>query len=176
MTFSASRPAPPSKRHCPENEPHNTRNEIQTPCFSGGWSLDKGTSITSHVKGWTGKDCAVRWKTRLAQPGSFQVVARYDAPEPDKAKIETYGGAISAPNQQTVGGTFTATIGGRKLKGKVREQDAGIALDLGRVSLEPGDVEISVRADEITGKELMQLKSLTLTPAGLGGGPVANLP
>ena len=39
-----------------------------------------------------------------------------------------------------------------------------VALDLGRISLEPGKHDISIKADEITGKELMLFKSLTLTP------------
>ena len=44
-----------------------------------------------------------------------------------------------------------------------------IALELGRVSLQPGKVEILVSADKITGEELMRLKNITLRPAGLPG-------
>jgi len=39
-----------------------------------------------------------------------------------------------------------------------------VAIDLGRVSLEPGPVEVKVSTETITGKELMRLKSVTLTP------------
>jgi hypothetical protein len=39
-----------------------------------------------------------------------------------------------------------------------------VALDLGTIDLAPGDLEIKIQADEITGKELMLFKSLTLTP------------
>ena len=40
-----------------------------------------------------------------------------------------------------------------------------VAVDLGPIDLEPGDLEIKIQADEITGKELMLLKSLNLTPS-----------
>lgn len=139
--------------------------ELLGPVDRIGWSLDKGTSITSRAKGWTHKNCAVRWKTRLTQPGTFQITARYDAPEADKTKIETDGGAVAAKTQQTFGGTFTVTIGSHKLQGEVRPQGMDVALDLGCIALEPGALEIKIQADDITGKELMLFKSLTLTPA-----------
>jgi alpha-L-fucosidase/lysophospholipase L1-like esterase len=139
--------------------------ELLGPVDRKGWSLGKGTSITSHAKGWKTKDCAVRWKTRLTRPGTFQVTVHYDAPEADKAKIETDGGAIAAMSQQTFGGTFTVTIGSQKLPGEVRQQGMNMALDLGQIELKPGDLEITIQANEITGKELMLLKSLTLTPS-----------
>jgi hypothetical protein len=39
-----------------------------------------------------------------------------------------------------------------------------VELNLGKVTLEPGSVEIQVTTDTITGKELMRLQSVTLTP------------
>ena len=39
-----------------------------------------------------------------------------------------------------------------------------VALELGQISLAPGNLEIKIQAVEITGKELMLLKSLTLLP------------
>ena len=139
--------------------------ELLGPVDRKGWSLGKGTSITSHAKGWKTKDCAVRWKTRLAKPSRFQVTVHYDAPEADKAKIETDGGAVAAKSQQTFGGTFTVLIGNQTLKGEVRQQGMNMAIDLGQITLEAGKHDISVKADEITGKELMLFKSLTLTPS-----------
>ena len=138
--------------------------ELLGPVDRKGWSLGKGTSITSHAKGWKTKDCAVRWKTRLAKPSRFQVMLHYDAPEADKTKIETDGGAVAAKSAQTFGGTFTVLIGNQTLKGKVRQQGMDVALELGQISLAPGNLEIKIQADEITGKELMLLKSLTLLP------------
>lgn len=138
--------------------------ELLGPVDRKGWSLGKGTSITSHAKGWSHKNCAVRWKSRLTQPATFQATLRYDAPEADKAKVETDGGAITAKSQQTFGGTFTVSIGNQTLKSEVRQHGMDVALDLGRLTLEPGDLQIKIQADEITGKELMLFKSLTLTP------------
>ncbi len=139
--------------------------ELLGPVDRKGWSLGKGTSITSHAKGWKTKDCAVRWKTRLAKPSRFQVTLHYDAPEADKTKVETDGGAVAAKSQQTFGGTFTVLIGNQTLKGEVRQEGMNVALDLGPIDLEPGDLEIKIQADDISGKELMLLKSLTLTPS-----------
>ena len=138
--------------------------ELLGPLDRKGWSLGKGTSITSHAKGWKSKDCSVLWKTRLTQPATFQATIHYDAPAADKAKIETDGGAITAKGQQTYGGSFSVLIGNQTLKGTVSQAGMNVALDLGRISLEPGKHDISIKADEITGKELMLFKSLTLTP------------
>jgi hypothetical protein len=106
----------------------------------------------------------VRWKTRLTRPATFQATLHYDAPEADKTKVETDGGAIATKSQDTFGGTFTVAIGSQKIPGEVRQQGMNVALDLGPIDLEPGDLEIKIQADEISGKELMLLKSLTLTP------------
>ena len=138
--------------------------ELLGPVDRKGWSLGKGTSITSHAKGWKSKDCSVLWKTRLTQPATFQATLHYDAPAADKTKIETDGGAITAKGQQTYGGSFSVLIGNQTLKGTVSQAGMNVALDLGRISLEPGKHDISIKADEITGKELMLFKSLTLTP------------
>jgi hypothetical protein len=138
--------------------------ELLGPVDRKGWSLGKGTSITSHAKGWKHKDCAVRWNTRLTKPRRFQATLHYDAPEAINAKIETDGGAIAAKTQHTYGGTFTVTIGSQKLRGEIHQHGMNVAVDLGPIDLEPGDLEITIQADEITGKELMLLKSLTLTP------------
>ena len=138
--------------------------ELLGPLDRKGWSLGKGTSITSHAKGWKSKDCSVLWKTRLTQPATFQATLHYDAPAADKTKIETNGGAITAKGQQTYGGSFSVLIGNQTLKGTVSQAGMNVALDLGRISLEPGKHDISIKADEITGKELMLFKSLTLTP------------
>lgn len=138
--------------------------ELLGPVDRKGWSLGKGTSITTHAKGWKTKDCVVRWKTRLTRPSTFQVTVHYDAPEADKAKIETDGGPIAAKSQPSFGGSFSILIGNQTLQGKVSQTGMNVALDLGQIALEPGTCDIAIKADEITGKELMLFKSLTLTP------------
>lgn len=138
--------------------------ELLGPVDPKGWSLGKGTSITSHVKGWKSTESAVLWKTRLARPAVFQAILHYDAPESDKTKVETDGGAVAGRIGQSYGGAFTLTIGGHTLKGSVRQPGMNVSLDLGRIALEPGDYDIKIQADEITGAELMRLKSLSLFP------------
>ena len=71
---------------------------------------------------------------------------------------------MMARSEDTFGGTFIIQIGGQKLKGEVVQQGEGVELNLGKVALEPGPVEILVTTDTITGKELMRLQSVTLTP------------
>jgi hypothetical protein len=101
----------------------------------------------------------------LNQKTDFDVVVRYDAPGADgKAKVETMGGTVMAKSEDTFGGTFTVQIGSQKLKGEVVQQGEGVELNLGKVTLEPGPVEIQVTTGTITGKELMRLQSLTLIP------------
>jgi len=130
-----------------------------------GWSLGKGTSITSHVKGWSSKESSVVWHCRLKEKADFQVSLIYDAPEEGKGNlVETIGGAIPSGNSETFGGTFTVLIGGHARKGEVHGRGMGVSVNLGSVTLPPGPLDIRVNADTITGKELMRLKSVTLTP------------
>ena len=130
-----------------------------------GWRLGRGTATTANVTGWNRKDCGVRWSARLARKADFDVVLRYDAPGADgKAKVETMGGTVTTKSEDTFGGTFTVKIGPHTLSGEVSAQGENVEVKLGKVSLEPGPVTIEVAADKITGKELMRLKSLTLTP------------
>jgi hypothetical protein len=130
-----------------------------------GWRLGKGTATTANVTGWSQKECAVKWSTRVNQKTDFDVIVRYDAPGADgKAKVETMGGTVTAKSEATFGGTFTVQIGKQKLKGEVVQQGEGVVLNLGIVTLEPGPVDIQVTTDTITGKELMRLQSVTLIP------------
>jgi hypothetical protein len=100
----------------------------------------------------------------MTRPSTFQVTLHYDAPAADKAKIETDGGPIAAKSQQSFGGSFSVLIGNQTLQGEVSQTGMNVALDLGQIALDPGTYDIAIKADEITGKELMLLKSLTLTP------------
>jgi hypothetical protein len=130
-----------------------------------GWRLGRGTANSANVTGWSQKECAVKWSTRVNQKTEFDVIVSYDAPGADgKAKVETMGGTVTAKSEDTFGGTFTVQIGKQKLKGEVLQQGEGVELNLGRVTIEPGPVEIQVSTDTITGKELMRLQSLTLIP------------
>ena len=121
------------------------------------WKLSQGMSDSAHVKGWTQRSCAVRWPVRVAQSCDFDVIVHYDTPGK--------WGAPPRPNQY--GGAFSVKIGGHTMHGEVASQGMDIAVELGRVSLQPGKLDILVSADKITGEELMRLKNITLRPAGL---------
>ena len=69
-----------------------------------------------------------------------------------------------AANQDTFGGVFKVRINNEEKTGEVRDRGMGISVDLGKVALKPGPVEIEVSAVSITGKELMRLKGVTLVP------------
>ena len=129
------------------------------------WALGKGQSISSYVQGWSRPECAVRWKCRIASPGDFLVTLEYDAPaEGAQKQTDTIGGSVQTTNKDTFGGTFTLKINNEEKKGAVSERGEGVSVDLGSVSLKPGPVDVEVHADTISGKELMRLKSVTLTP------------
>ena len=118
-----------------------------------GWRIGKGTTLTSHVTGWTDRACIVRWPTRLAQRGEFDVSLHYDAPGENGLKqVDTIGGTVTTKSQDSFGGTFNVLIGNQTLKGEIRTQGMEVKLDLGRVVLEPGPVEIKVQAESITGQ------------------------
>lgn len=114
------------------------------------WKLSKGMTDTSHVKGWTDVQCGVRWQTRVARPCEFDVIVHYDT-----------------PGEINYGGEFIVTVGPETLPGKISESGMDVALNLGRISLKPGFVEIQVSTTTITGVELMRLKGISLQPVGL---------
>ena len=132
---------------------------------SDGWRLGRGQSISAYVTGWSQQDCGVKWSTRLKQKTNVDVVVQYDAPGGDgKAKVETDGGAVTKKSTDTFGGTFFVQVGDQKLKGEIIQRGDGVELNLGSVTLEPGDHAVQVLTDTITGKELMRLQSVTLIP------------
>ena len=65
--------------------------------------------------------------------------------------------------QYGAAGTYVLSIGGQALAGTVR-QGTQLTDTLGTVSLEPGNNELRVSAREISGQELMRLRSLVLRP------------
>ena len=130
-----------------------------------GWRLGRGQIISSNVTGWTKQVCGVKWPSRLNQKTKFDVVVKYDAPGSDgKAKVETEGGAVTKKTEDTFGGSFILEIGNQKLKGEISKMGEGVELNLGSITVEPGEFNIQVLTDTITGKELMRLQSVILTP------------
>ncbi len=128
-----------------------------------GWRLNRGQIISMNVTGWTKKECGVKWSSRLNQKTTFDVVVSYDAPVADK-KVETDAGAVIKKSTDTFGGTYVVEIGNQKLKGEVTKMGDAVEVNLGTVTVEPGELNVQVLTETITGKELMRLRSVTLTP------------
>ena len=115
-----------------------------------GLAFGAGKVRDAWVHRWTAPELGVRWPVRLAERASFAVSIAYDAP------------AASA------GGTFEVLFGDKKVVGTVVETPAA-PVPLGRVTLEPGVFDITVRGTALKGEELMRLRSLRLTPVSVIG-------
>jgi hypothetical protein len=61
----------------------------------------------------------------------------------------------------TFGGTYVVEIGNQKLKGEVTKMGEAVEVNLGTVTVEPGELNVQVLTETITGKELMRLRSVT---------------
>jgi hypothetical protein len=104
-----------------------------------------GKKTDAYVIQWSRPDNFVSWKLRLAEPATFKVSSLYDA--------------------ANEGGTYVVDVGTQKFasgvkKGKLQTDS------LGTVKLSPGIHEIKVTAEKIAGDELMNLRTVTLTPEG----------
>jgi hypothetical protein len=108
----------------------------------GGLRFGPGKKTDDYVMDWTEPDQSVIWPVRLNTAASYEVLAHYDAPEES-------------------GGTFKVSLGSQVLHGIV-QKGLGKSVSLGHVSLPPGDFEIRVEAEKISGDELFRLRSLEL--------------
>jgi alpha-L-fucosidase len=104
-----------------------------------------GKKENAFVQDWSEPGDSVSWPLRVATPATFDLSVLYDAPAASAGG--TYKVAIG---DQTFGGTVAA--------GTERSQS------LGRVRLEKGNYELRVAPEKIAGKELMNLRTVTLTP------------
>jgi hypothetical protein len=112
---------------------------------SGMLSFGAGKIGDAYVRGWSQQVDSIRWVTRLTTPATFDVGVAYDA------------------DKKSVGGTYNVRLRDKIVSATVQETPSEI-LNLGRVTLEPGPVEIAVEPTKIQGGELMRLRALTLTP------------
>ena len=102
-----------------------------------------GKKTDAYVIQWSKPDETISWSVRVAQPATFSVATLYDA-----------GGA---------GGTYSVKVGSQSLSGTVKQ--AKLQQDsLGTVKLEPGTYPIQIVPEKIAGEELMNLRTLILTP------------
>ncbi len=133
--------------------------------ITGALRFGPGKKTDDWVTNWTKKRDYVCWSVRLNEKAAFTVEARYDAPKAStKPKVsEGDAGKELVSAQAGAAGTYVVSIGGQTLSGTVR-QGSQLADTLGTVTLEPGTYELRVSAREISGQELMRLRSLVLRP------------
>ena len=100
-------------------------------------------------------DESVSWKASVTQPTTFDVSASYDAAHE--------------------GGAYAVKVGEKSLPGAVK---AGkLQLDsLGSIALDPGSYQIQVVAQKLSGEDLMNLRSVTLSPVSSGENVTAEMP
>jgi alpha-L-fucosidase len=102
-----------------------------------------GKKTDAYVTQWSKPDETISWSVRVAQPTTFAVATLYDAP--------------------SAGGTYAVKVGSQSVAGTVKQ--AKLQQDsLGPVKLEPGNYEIQIVPEKIAGEELMNLRTLILTP------------
>ena len=77
--------------------------------------------------------------------------------------VEGDAGKEIVPTHQGAGGEFVVSLAGQDFISKVR-QGSQLTESLGPVTLPAGNYEIRVSARNITGQELMRLRSVTLKP------------
>ncbi len=133
--------------------------------IGGKLQFGPGKKSDDWVTNWTRKEDAVAWTVRLNEKGAFAVAVNYDAPKEIKGGklAEGDAGKERVTAQKGAAGIYTVSIGGETFTKNVR-QGSGVTEELGKVTLEPGRYEIRVSAKEISGQELMRLRSLLLKP------------
>ncbi len=131
----------------------------------GKLQFGPGKTKDAWVMNWTKKDDAVVWPVRLNTKATFDLALVYDAPSDSKGGKVVEGDAGKERSRAATGasGIYTVKIGAQSVEKKVRSGN-NVRDALGKLTLEPGAFEICVSAKEITGEELLRLRSVILTP------------
>jgi len=131
--------------------PANVLRTFDGDLHGQGLRFGDGKAARAYVFEWRNPAEWVGWKVRLNDPAEFDVLAKY-----------TTG---STANR----GMYSVTIGDQVLKATVEptaNENQSATARLGRVRLNPGAYEISVKPVDIQGGELMRLFHLELRPVG----------
>jgi len=133
--------------------------------LDGQLKYGPGKSQDAWVTNWTRKDDAVVWPVILAEQATFEVAVVYDAPGAVKGGKAAEGdaGKERVSSNKGAGGTYIVKVGPQSFEKRVRPGN-NVTERLGTVTLAPGKHEIRVTAKEITGEELLRLRSILLTP------------
>ena len=132
--------------------------------LEGHLKYGPGKSRDAWVSNWKGMDDGVVWPVRADRKVTFDVALVYEAPEGTKARLtEGDAGKEKAVAQSGAGGTYALSCGDWSVQKMVRT-GTNVVESLGRLTVNPGDQEIRIRAESITGEELFKVRSLELTP------------
>jgi hypothetical protein len=115
----------------------------------GGFRYGDGKAPKYYVYNWTKPEQYISWTFRLTAPAKFHADIKY------------------AADSTTGGNKFIVTVNGKTLHGKtqpVPSTDKIMIRPLGDLSLPAGVHTLSIRPEEIAGKELMKLFEITLAP------------
>jgi len=132
----------------------------------GGVKRSAGAPNCSYFTNWTSKDDRITWEVEVGQPGKYEAAVYYACPAAD------------------VGSTIELSLGERRVQTKVaaahdpplygqqhdrvpRGSESYMKdfapLKLGVVELQPGRGQLSLRALEVPGKQVMEVRYVTLT-------------
>ncbi len=108
-----------------------------------GLKFGPGKTRDAHVTGWMNAEQSIVWPVRLNEAAEYEVAITYDA------------------DDTAVGATFQLQIGAQTMKGTVKPGSIQ-TLSLGRVTLQPGHVEVKLSSSESRGPELMRPRNILL--------------
>lgn len=113
-----------------------------------GLQYGDGKQAAYYVHGWKNKDQYISWKIRTIRATTFKVGIKYAA-------------------DQSAGGTYEIRIGDNVINGTVapakKKMDI-ISQPLQDITLPAGEYEITIKAGQLTGTELMKLFEITMQP------------
>lgn len=106
-----------------------------------GFGFGDGKTNRYYVQNWTKDNQSLQWLIRNDEPVTYAIKLKYEAEG---------------------GGNYTVSAAGKKLNGTVlsglQEQE------IGSITLPKGEHTLEIKPEKITGKELMKLMEVTLTP------------
>lgn len=133
---------------------------------AGGIQRSSGAPNSSYFVNWTTKEGRIDWLIEVATPGTYEVSIDYTCPEPDAGSTielsfqEARLTGKVAPGWDPPLYTNQDTIPRPSGESRMKEFRP---LPLGTVRLEKGRGMLSLRALELPGKSVMDLRRLTLT-------------